>query len=131
MHLILFLISVTFAREWPEVLDQHLTWSEEQQYCKALMRQFDSQQPLEALKCLMNHPRVKEEPKLETGMIHCTKLIARFKPEYWATMNHEFQSELIHCIVGRILTHELSHDFTSSQGTFGGHNAIIWRKQDL
>jgi hypothetical protein len=132
--LLLTLVSYSEARKWYEVIDQHLTWPEEQQHCKALIRQFDDIRPLEALKCIMNHSKVRKVPTLNNGMAHCTRLIARFKPERWVDMVLEgVQSELIHCIVDRILTHELSNDFTSEEETFAGQNAVVWKakRKDL
>jgi hypothetical protein len=132
---VILLTLVSFGesgRTWYQVLDQHLRWPEDQQHCKVLVQQFDSMNPLEALKCIINHSKVRKIPTLKTGMVHCTRLIAGFKPERWDEMVEKLQLEIIHCIVDRILTHELAGDFTSEEEeeeTFAGHNVLVWKRK--
>lgn len=134
MHsLLALLLVVSFAegKKWYDILDEHLQWPEEKQHCKELLQHFDTHKSLEAWECLLNHPNVARESTLKTGEVDCDALIKVFKPENWQKMADGKKTRVAHCIVDRVLTHELSTTFTSQEGQEGQPSVVWTRRKDL
>lgn len=121
------LLTSVNGRTWYEVMDEHLKWPENQKHCKLLVQEWDAKNPEEALRCIFGHTLVSTVPTLDTGNIRCEYLIAALKPEDWKYLNEEYKSEIVHCIIDRILTHALSDTFTSENFEGG----VVWKRKEL